>query len=69
MGTKFANLHVKTTNQTLIVEALRQLNGQTDKKKPSEPREIKVTYYTDQDGKWMSVLNDQFQWGAVEQIG
>lgn len=86
MGTKFANLHVKTTNQTLIAEALRQLNGQTDlmhprlnildayinkteKKKPSEPREIKVTYYTCQDGKWTSLLNDHFQWGAIEQIG
>jgi len=32
-------------------------------------RSTKVSYYINQGMKWTSVLNDQFSWGTVEEVG
>ncbi|GLX67804.1 hypothetical protein [Paenibacillus glycanilyticus] len=79
MGTKFGNLHVKTTNQAEVIAALKGLSG-ANKPTASADGKAKANLHLEDllqnifhvgslQSDWVSVLNDLFGWGVVEQVG
>lgn len=62
MGTKFANLHIKTTDQEIVLDALQRLANKAGSL-------FFGTFYVNQNRQWSSILNDYFEWGTVEKIG